>query len=136
MAAATYPKVGKRGTGRRKEAVARARLVPGSGKIFVNGKTLDEAFGNRKALHLPVYQPLVAAGVEDDFDVLARSHGGGISGQAQALRLAIARALIEVNPDNHTIMRKEGFLTVDARVKERKKYGQKRARKRFQYSKR
>ncbi len=136
MAATKYPQVGTRGTGRRKEAVVRVRLVPGNGQVIVNGKSVEQYLGNRKALHIPVKQPLVAAGVEDRFNVLVNAVGGGVVGQAQAMRLGVARALADINESYEEVMRKEGFLTRDSRVKERKKYGRKKARKRFQFSKR
>ena len=134
--ATAYADKANRGTGRHKEAVARIRLKPGSGRIFINGKLMNEYFSNRKALEVIVLQPLMAADVSDQFDVLIKVHGGGIAGQAHAIRLGIARALAEKHDDHFKIMRKEGFLTRDTRVKERKKYGRKRARKRFQFSKR
>jgi small subunit ribosomal protein S9 len=136
MASNRYPQVGVRGTGRRKEAVARVRLIPGTGQIVVNGKKMEEYFGARRALHLPILQPLTALGVQERYNVVIRTEGGGPAGQAQAIRMGMARALAEINPDNKVQMRAEGFLTRDARVKERKKYGRKRARKRFQFSKR
>jgi small subunit ribosomal protein S9 len=131
-----YPQNGTRGTGRRKEAIARVRLVPGNGTVLINGKPMEAHLGHRAALHVPVMQPLVAAGVQDRYNVICRTVGGGISGQAYAIQLGVARALASLNPEYHHIMRLEGFLTRDARVKERKKYGRKRARKRFQFSKR
>jgi small subunit ribosomal protein S9 len=134
--AAPYPKVGTRGTGRRKEAIVRVRLVPGNGTVIINGKSMDQYLGNRKALHIPVKQPLIAAGVEERFNVLVNATGGGIVGQSVAIRMGVARALSDINPDYEVAMRKEGFLTRDSRVKERKKYGRKKARKRFQFSKR
>lgn len=134
--AAPYPIVGTRGTGRRKEAIVRVRLVPGNGQVIINGKTMEQYLGNRRALHIPVKQPLIAAGVEDRFNVLVNAVGGGIVGQSIAIRMGVARALSEINPDYEVAMRKEGFLTRDSRVKERKKYGRKKARKRFQFSKR
>jgi small subunit ribosomal protein S9 len=134
--AAPYPKVGTRGTGRRKEAIVRVRLVPGNGQVIINGKSMEQYLGNRKALHIPVKQPLVAAGVEERFNVLVNAVGGGIVGQSVAIRMGVARALSEINPDYEVAMRKEGFLTRDSRIKERKKYGRKKARKRFQFSKR
>jgi len=134
--AAPYPKVGTRGTGRRKEAIVRVRLVPGNGQVIINGKSMELYLGNRKALHIPVKQPLVAAGVEERFNVLVSATGGGIVGQAVAIRMGVARALSAINPDYEVAMRKEGFLTRDSRIKERKKYGRKKARKRFQFSKR
>jgi len=134
--AATYPKIGTRGTGRRKEAVVRVRLVPGNGTVIINGQSMGVYLGERPALHIVAKQPLLAAGVEDRFNVLCNAGGGGKVGQAYAIRLGVARALAEINPDYEATMRKEGFLTRDARVKERKKYGRKKARKRFQFSKR
>ena len=122
-------------TGRRKEAVARVRLVPGSGEFAVNGRTLDEYFPTR--VHRMVAQsPLRLVGREKDFDVVASIKGGGISGQAGAIRLGIARALIELDPELRAQLKAEGFLTRDAREKERRKYGLKKARKAPQYSKR
>ncbi|MBK8189380.1 MAG: 30S ribosomal protein S9 [Vampirovibrionales bacterium] len=133
---AQYPQVGVRGTGRRKEAVARVRVKPGSGRVLINGRLMEEYLGFRKALQAPVMQPLVAAGVESRYDVLADVYGGGKAGQADAVRMGLARALSAINPDYETIMRSEGFMTRDARSKERKKYGLHRARKACQYSKR
>ena len=124
------------GTGRRKEAVARVRLIPGSGKWTVNGKTLEVYFPNKVHQHL-VSEPFRTVGAEGSFDVLARINGGGTSGQAGALRLGVARALNEIDRDaNRPALKKAGFLARDARVIERKKYGLKKARKRSQYSKR
>lgn len=134
--AAAYPKVGTRGTGRRKEAIVRVRLVPGNGQVLINGKTMEIYLGARKALHVPVKQALVAAGVEDRYNILVNATGGGIVGQAQAIRMGVARALSDISPEYEAVMRKEGFMTRDARVKESKKYGRKKARKRFQFSKR
>lgn len=131
-----YPQNGTRGTGRRKEAVARVRLVKGSGKFIVNNQNIDDYFGLRKALVIHAQQPLVSAGVKEKYDVLVKAHGGGKAGQAGAIRLGVARALIELIPDQAKALRDEGYLTRDARVKERKKYGLHRARKRPQYSKR
>jgi small subunit ribosomal protein S9 len=123
-------------TGRRKEAIARVRLVPGSGQWNVNGRALDVYFPNKVHQQL-VNEPFVTLGADDRFDVIARIHGGGVSGQAGALRLAIARALNEIDADgNRPTLKRAGFLTRDARVKERKKYGLKKARKAPQYSKR
>jgi small subunit ribosomal protein S9 len=122
-------------TGRRKEAVARIRLIAGSGNFVVNGRPLDEYFPTR--VHRMVAQsPLRLLGREKDFDVIATIRGGGISGQAGAVRLGIARALIELDPEARPRMKAEGFLTRDAREKERRKYGLKKARKAPQYSKR
>jgi len=122
-------------TGRRKEAVARVRLVPGEGNFSLNGRALDDYFPSR-ANRMVVSEPLRLVGKEKDFDVIARIEGGGISGQAGALRLGIARALIELDPELRPALKAEGFLSRDAREKERRKYGLKKARKAPQYSKR
>ncbi|GIV00080.1 MAG: 30S ribosomal protein S9 [Actinomycetota bacterium] len=122
-------------TGRRKEAVARVRLAPGSGAFILNGRPLEEYFPTR-AQRLVVSAPLRAVGREKDLDVIATLRGGGVSGQAGALRLGIARALVELDPELRPVLKKAGFLTRDAREKERRKYGLKKARKAPQYSKR
>ncbi|MFC1658099.1 30S ribosomal protein S9 [Candidatus Omnitrophota bacterium] len=124
-----------RATGRRKEAVATVWLTPGAGAIRVNKQTLEDYF-LRETDRIIVKQPLAAANCVDKYDVVANIKGGGYSGQAGALRLAIARALSFVSADNKKILRKNQFLTRDPRMKERKKYGQKGARKRFQWTKR
>jgi small subunit ribosomal protein S9 len=123
-------------TGRRKEAVARVRLVPGTGQWTVNGRTLDSYFPNK--LHQQVVnEPFVTTDLVDRFDVIARIHGGGITGQAGALRLGVARALNAIDLEaNRPSLKKAGLLTRDARVIERKKAGLKKARKAPQYSKR
>jgi len=121
--------------GRRKEAVVRIRLVPGTGNYTLNGKSLGEYFPNKVHQQL-INDPFVVAERTEIFDVHARLHGGGTSGQAGALRLAIARALIEVQPDDRPVLKRAGFLTRDPRATERKKYGLKKARKAPQYSKR
>ncbi|HEX5119669.1 MAG TPA: 30S ribosomal protein S9 [Pseudonocardiaceae bacterium] len=121
--------------GRRKEAIVRVRLVPGTGKFRLNGRTLEEYFPNKVHQQL-IREPMVTLEKPESFDVFANLRGGGITGQAGALRLAIARALIEVEPDDRPPLKKAGFLTRDPRVKERKKYGLKKARKAPQYSKR
>lgn len=123
------------GTGRRKEAVARVRLYPGTGELKVNKRTLEEYFPSRRH-RIEVLAPLVHVDVRASYDVIARLEGGGISGQAGALRLGIARALVEADPEMRPDLKKGGFLTRDARVIERKKYGLKGARKRPQFSKR
>ncbi len=123
------------GTGRRKEAVARVRIVPGTGQWTINGRTLEVYFPN-KVHQQVVNEPFVTLGAEGKFDVIARIVGGGTTGQAGALRLGLARALTLVDPENRPPLKKAGFLTRDARVKERKKYGLKKARKAPQYSKR
>ena len=122
-------------TGRRKEAVARVRLVEGTGSYQLNGRSMDEFFPTR-AHRMIVSSPLRLAGKDKDLDVLARIEGGGVSGQAGALRHGIARALIELDPELRPLLKKEGFLTRDPREKERRKYGLKKARKAPQYSKR
>jgi len=122
-------------TGRRKEAVARVRLVPGEGNFSLNGRALEDYFPTR-ANRMVVSEPLRLVGKEKDLDVIARIEGGGISGQAGALRLGIARALIELDPELRPALKAEGFLSRDAREKERRKYGLKKARKAPQYSKR
>jgi small subunit ribosomal protein S9 len=122
-------------TGRRKEAIARVRLVSGTGGFELNGRSLEDYFPTR-AHRMIVSAPLRAVGREKDFDVVARIEGGGVNGQAGALRLGIARALLEVDPDLRPVLKQEGFLTRDAREKERRKYGLKKARKAPQYSKR
>ena len=123
-------------TGRRKEAIARVRLVPGSGQWKINGRTLEDYFPNKVHQQL-VNDPFKVTETEGRFDVIARIHGGGSSGQAGALRLGVARALNEIDHDaNRPTLKKSGFLTRDARVKERKKAGLKKARKAPQYSKR
>ena len=121
--------------GRRKEAVVRVRLVPGSGVFRLNGKDLPTYFPNKVHQQL-VKEPLVITERVENYDVLATLHGGGISGQAGALRLGIARALVELNADDRPALKAAGFLTRDARATERKKYGLKKARKAPQYSKR
>lgn len=121
--------------GRRKEAIVRVRLMPGSGKFKLNGRTLEEYFPSKVSQQL-VKEPLVTSDRVDAYDVYANLQGGGITGQAGALRLAIARALIEVDPDQRPALKKAGFLTRDARTVESKKYGLKKARKARQYSKR
>ena len=123
------------GTGRRKEAVARVRIVPGTGQWKINGRSLDGYFPNKVHQQI-VSEPFVTLGAEGKFDVIARIVGGGVSGQAGALRLGLSRALTLVDPENRPPLKKAGFLTRDARVTERKKYGLKKARKAPQYSKR
>lgn len=124
------------GTGRRKNAVARVRLTPGTGQFKINnGRDLNAYFG-RSTLCASVQQPLIAVELLDKYDVIAKIEGGGLSGQAGALRHGIARALLEADEDLRTELKKEGFLTRDPRMIERKKYGLKKARKRPQFSKR
>jgi len=123
-------------TGKRKTAVARVHLRPGTGEMKLNEKNLDEFFGGHEALKLLVRQPFALTETNDKFDVLALLAGGGVSAQAGALRHGIARALCRFDLELRGKLKKAGFLTRDARIKERKKYGQKGARRRFQFSKR
>ena len=123
------------GTGRRKESVARVFIQQGSGKVTVNGRTLEQYFPN-VAWRTNAISPLKFTDMLQLVDVVATANGGGVGGQADAVRMGLARALARFNPDLRPAMRKNGFLTRDPRMKERKKYGQKGARKRFQYSKR
>ena len=123
------------GTGRRKTSVARVRLVPGAGKVMINGRDMEEYFG-LKTLELIVRQPLVLTEMVDKYDVLASVSGGGASGQAGAIRHGISRALLELDGELRPALKKAGFLTRDSREKERRKYGLKKARKASQFSKR
>lgn len=123
------------GTGRRKKSIARVRLVPGNGKIVINGRELDEYF-NYETLKREVRRPLLLTETEGKFDVLAKVHGGGYTGQAGALRHGISRALLKTEDEFRGILKKAGFLTRDSRMTERKKYGLKKARKASQFSKR
>ena len=121
--------------GRRKTAVARIYLKEGSGVITVNKRNLTDYF-NTPTLQYKVKQPFALLGIEDTYDVKVNVYGGGITGQAEAIRLAISRALCELDVENRTVLKPEGLLTRDPRMVERKKFGQKKARKRFQFSKR
>ena len=121
--------------GRRKEAIVRVRLVPGTGQFTLNGRTLEEYFPNKVHQQL-IREPLVTLEKGEQYDVIGLLKGGGITGQAGALQLGIARALIEIEADDRPALKKAGFLTRDARATERKKYGLKKARKAPQYSKR
>ncbi len=123
------------GTGRRKSSIARVWLVPGKGSIKINKRTLDNYFG-REFLSNVVEKPLELVNKKNELDVFAKVEGGGITGQAGAIQHGIARALLQYDPALRLILKKEGLLTRDARMKERKKYGQKGARARFQFSKR
>jgi len=122
-------------TGRRKEAVARVRVIAGTGRFDINGRSLEDYFTTR-AHRMIVTAPLRVVEKEKDFDILARIEGGGINGQAGALRHSIARALLEIDPELRPSLKKEGMLRRDAREKERRKYGLKKARKAPQFSKR
>ena len=133
--AAKKEKIAFYGTGRRKKSIARVRLVNGNGNITINNKAINE-FTDVETLKVIVKQPLVATNSLDKFDVIAKVTGGGISGQAGAIRHGIARALVEANTEYRPTLKAAGFLTRDARMKERKKYGLKKARKAPQFSKR
>ncbi len=124
------------GTGRRKSSVARVRLIPGKGNITINDRTIDDYFG-LETLKVIVKQPLAATGTEGKFDVVVKVHGGGFTGQAGAIRHGIARALLNVDEESYRlVLKKAGYLTRDPRMKERKKYGLKAARRAPQFSKR
>lgn len=123
------------GTGRRKTSIARVRLVPGEGKVMINNRALSDYFG-KKTLEMIVKQPLVLTKTEARFNVLAKVEGGGITGQAGAIRLGIARALLKADAEMRPTLKRAGFLTRDPRMKERKKYGLKGARRAPQFSKR
>lgn len=122
-------------TGKRKSAIARVRLIPGEGKYNVNKKTLDDYF-TRETSKMIVKQPTELTETTGKFDILVNVHGGGIASQAGAIRHGISKALFESNPELRGILKKAGFLTRDSRTKERKKYGQRKARAKFQFSKR
>jgi small subunit ribosomal protein S9 len=121
--------------GRRKESVARVRLAPGTGNITINGRTMDEYFG-RETSKMILVEPLKLVDQMGKLDVFVNAKGGGLSGQAGAIRHGISRALCELNPEYRPVLKKAGFMTRDARAVERKKYGRPGARKRFQFSKR
>jgi len=123
------------GTGRRKESIARVFLRPGSGKFTVNGRTIDQYFTNFAWKHDAV-EPLKFTSLADQVDVVVTANGGGAGGQSGAVRMGLSRAISRFNPELRPALRKNGFLTRDSRMKERKKYGQKGARKRFQFTKR
>jgi small subunit ribosomal protein S9 len=122
-------------TGKRKQSIARVRLFPGEGKIMVNSRDFKEYF-KRESLITIILEPFRLTNTENAYDIIADLSGGGISGQAGALRHSISKALLEINEEYRPILKREGFLTRDSRVKERKKYGLKKARKRPQFSKR
>ena len=123
-------------TGRRKCAIAVVKLVKGKGRIFINGKTLAAYLGNRPAVELLMFRPLVLTDNQEKYDIKVKAVGGGIVSQAGAIRHGISRALVKLNEENRNVLRAEGMMTRDPRVKERKKYGRKKARKKFQFSKR
>ena len=122
-------------TGKRKSAIARVRLMAGEGKFVINRKTLDEYFV-RETSKMIIRQPLELTATTGKYDIIVNVQGGGISSQAGAIKHGISKALLEVNPDFRDTLKKAGFLTRDSRVKERKKYGQRKARAKFQFSKR
>ncbi|MGO3751927.1 MAG: 30S ribosomal protein S9 [Peptoniphilaceae bacterium] len=124
-----------RGTGRRKTSVAQVRLMPGNGNITINGRDIENYF-DYETLRMVAKSPLTLTETLSQFDVVVKVKGGGFTGQAGAVRHGIARALLEVNPEHRVILKKAGFLTRDSRMKERKKYGLKKARKAPQFSKR
>lgn len=124
------------GTGRRKSSVARVRLVPGSGKLTINGKPGDLYLQFNPTYLAMAKAPLETLGLENDYDIIVNAAGGGLTGQADSIRLGVARALCELDPENRKPLKIEGYLTRDARAKERKKYGLRKARKAPQYSKR
>jgi small subunit ribosomal protein S9 len=124
------------GTGRRKSSVARVRLTPGTGKVTVNDKAGDTYFNLVPSYISALKAPLETLGLENEYDIIVRAHGGGLTGQSEAVRLGVARALCELSPENRQPLKVEGYLTRDPRAKERKKYGLHKARKAPQYSKR
>ncbi len=123
------------GTGRRKNAIARVRVRDGEGKILINQREMEDYFP-RHQWRIHVLEPLKTAGLESKVDVLVRAHGGGLTGQSGAVRLGIARALLQMNPDLRPVLKKAGYLSRDSRMVERKKYGQRKARALKQFSKR
>jgi small subunit ribosomal protein S9 len=124
------------GTGRRKTSIARVRLVPGSGQLLINGKPGDLYLQFNHGYLTAAKAPLETLGLENEYDILVNVHGGGLTGQADSIRLGVARALCQLDPDNRKPLKVEGYLTRDPRAKERKKYGLHKARKAPQYSKR
>ncbi len=124
------------GTGRRKSAIARVRLVPGTGKVIINDRPGDQYLQFNPLYVEGVKAPLSTLGLENEYDILVNAHGGGVTGQADAIRLGVARALCELTPDNRKPLKVEGYLRRDPRSKERRKYGLKKARKAPQFSKR
>ena len=124
------------GTGRRKSSVARVRLVPGSGQMIINGRPGEQYFQFNSSYISAAKAPLETLGLENEYDILVNAHGGGLTGQSDSVRLGVARALCELDPDNRKPLKTEGYLTRDPRATERKKYGLHKARKAPQYSKR
>lgn len=132
----TNGRVMYRGTGRRKSSVARVRLVPGVGNLIINGRPGDDYLQGNPAYLSSAKAPLETLGLEGEYDVLVNVYGGGLTGQADSIKLGVARALCQLDPDNRKPLKVEGYLTRDPRAKERKKYGLRKARKAPQYSKR
>ncbi len=124
------------GTGRRKSSVARVRLVPGEGQLIINGRPGNEYLQFNPSYLSMAKAPLETLGLENEYDILVNAHGGGLTGQADSIRLGVARALCELDPENRKPLKVEGYLTRDPRAKERRKYGLRKARKAPQYSKR
>jgi small subunit ribosomal protein S9 len=124
------------GTGRRKSSVVRVRLVPGTGKIIVNGRPGEDYLQNNPTYMGIAKAPLETLGLENDYDIIANARGGGLTGQADSIRMGVARALCQLDPENRKPLKLEGYMTRDARAKERRKYGLRKARKAPQYSKR
>ena len=124
------------GTGRRKTSVARVRMTPGTGKVTVNDRSGDNYFNLIPSYISALKSPLETLGLENEYDLIVRAHGGGLMGQSEAVKLGVARALCELSPENRQPLKAEGYLTRDPRAKERKKYGLHKARKAPQYSKR
>lgn len=136
MKLSNYPRAIYSATGRRKSAIARVKLIPGSGKLIINGLP-GESYLQFSPNYLRIsYAPLKTLGLSKEYDIHVKTEGGGLKGQADAIRLGVARALCNINSENRNILKSGGFLTRDARVKERKKYGLRKARKAPQYSKR
>lgn len=126
----------KEAVGRRKTSIATVKIRPGKGRIFINNRSSKDYLGNRGALEMMILQPLELTGNADKYDIIAKAVGGGISSQAGAIRHGLSKALLALNEENKSTLKTNGLLTRDSRIKERKKYGRKRARKRFQFSKR
>jgi small subunit ribosomal protein S9 len=136
MQATDSKKVVYWGTGRRKQAIARVRLVPGTGEVVVNGREGSDYFNKIANYTQSLKAPLETLGLENEYNILVNAHGGGLTGQADAVKLGVARALCQLAPENRQPLKAEGYLTRDPRAKERKKYGLHKARKAPQYSKR
>jgi small subunit ribosomal protein S9 len=136
MAVNESSRVVYRGTGRRKTSVARVRLVPGDGQVTINKKSANDYFQYNPSHLAKLKSPMETLGLENDYDVLVNVYGGGLTGQSEAIRLGVARAICQLDPENRHPLKSEGYLTRDPRAKERRKYGLRKARKSPQYSKR